>query len=392
MITDFTTAQKICLGAGRERLTTHDDVALPEASSGTLAAPVYAPADLPGFASSAMDGWIVSGDGPWRLADAIRTGDSPPTVPLAVGWARPICTGAPLPPGDGAILRTEHGASHDGVLTAIPGRSTQVRGKDIRPRAEEARAGDVLLPAGVRMTPAAAALAAASGVDTVTLRDKPIVRLVLVGSEIVSTGVPPAGRVRDAYGVPLPSLLEGYGATRPEVIRIPDDRDAAVAALSDPLPQLFISTGGSGRGMTDVVRTALEAIGAELLLDEVAMRPGHPVMLAARPDGALILCLPGNPLAAMTTLITLGLLVIDGMLGRPAPAPRYVLAGEDLDNPSDTSVRVVAYCLRDERAHPAPHQGTGMLRGLVIADGLAVVPPAGAREGEALLSVALPWR
>ena len=42
------------------------------------------------------------------------------------------------------------------------------------------------------------------------------------------------------------------------------------------------------------------------MIDGIAMRPGHPAVLAELPDGRFILGLPGNPLAAMMALCTVG--------------------------------------------------------------------------------------
>jgi molybdopterin molybdotransferase len=391
MSMNWAVARELCFRAGSERLTSSVEVPLCDAAAGTLARSVHALADLPGFASSAMDGWVVSGSGPWQLAEPILTGEAPSSAPLAPGWARPICTGAPVPPGSVAVLRTENGVALDDRVLAHPSTTTLVEGADIRPQGEEARTRELLLASGTRLTPAALALAAVSGIDTVTIRREPTVSLVLLGAEILTAGIPPAGHVRDAYGIPLPHLLGQQGAKVLDVLHVLDDSDATVAGFSRVGPQLIISTGGSSHGMTDHVRSALATLNAELLIDGVAMRPGHPVMLAVRPDGTLILCLPGNPLAAMTALLTLGLALIDGMLGRHLAVDQYVVAGQDMENRSELSVRVVAYRLEGGRAVLTPFQGSGMLRGLVAADGLAVVPARGARAGEAVLRIPLPW-
>ena len=120
------------------------------------------------------------------------------------------------------------------------------------------------------------------------------------------------------------------------------------------------------------------------------MRPGHPVMLARRPDGAQMLCLPGNPLAAMTALLTLGLPLIHGMLGRSPQEARHIIAGEDFENHTG-DLRVIAY--RFERGLPVASgfSGAGMLRGLAASAGLLLVPPGGVAAGEAVRHLPLPW-
>jgi molybdopterin molybdotransferase len=122
----------------------------------------------------------------------------------------------------------------------------------------------------------------------------------------------------------------------------------------------------------------------------VRMRPGHPVMVARLIDGRLMLCLPGNPLAAMLVLASLGVPLIDGMLGRPlAPLGAVVLA-HDVANLSG-STRLVAYRNTVDGAVPTARQGSGMLRGLAEADGVAVVPPGGVSAPDAIATIPLPW-
>ena len=80
-----------------------------------LAAPLTALTDLPLFDTSAMDGWAVSGDGPWLVSEGgIVAGEV--SGPLSAGTARHIATGAPVPGGASAVLRLEHGIVAGGVL------------------------------------------------------------------------------------------------------------------------------------------------------------------------------------------------------------------------------------------------------------------------------------
>jgi molybdopterin molybdotransferase len=131
-------------------------------------------------------------------------------------------------------------------------------------------------------------------------------------------------------------------------------------------------------------------LGATVLIDGVRMRPGHPVMVARLVDGRLMLCLPGNPLAAMLVLASLGVPLIDGMLGRPlAPLGRVGLA-HDMANLSG-STRLVAFRRTADGAVPTARQGSGMLRGLAEADGVAIVPAGGACAPDTVATLPLPW-
>ena len=385
------------LGAGLTGGT--ETVTLAEAVGRTLAAEVRSLTALPGFASSAMDGWAVNGDEPWTLGDAILAGDPPTTLPLAPGTARPIATGACVPAGTHGILRSEKGrlapATTAGtgpvlIRSAGTGADEPARGEHVRARGEECGLDERMLEPGCLLTVPRVALAAVTGHDTLTVTVAPTVELLLLGTEVIESGVPGPGQVRDAYSPEFPALLTGLGVRLGALRRLPDDLGQTVEAIRSSTATLVISTGGSARGPADHVRAALAALGASVLIDGVRMRPGHPVMLARLADGRLMLCLPGNPLAAMLVLASLGVPLIDGMLGRPLlPLGRVALA-HDIANLSG-STRLVAYRLTEDGAVPTARQGSGMLRGLAEADGVAVVPAGGACAPAPVATLPLPW-
>jgi molybdopterin molybdotransferase len=398
-MTEWTTARTIFHTVGAELARGSETVPLHEAAGRTLAGPLHSLTALPASATSAMDGWAVRGEEPWLLGDPILAGDPPTTTTLAAGTARPIATGGCVPPGAHGILRSEHGDVTPGATgttartlrrndRATPGEPAA--GEHVRARGEECGLDERLLEAGCVLTAPRLALAAVTGHDTVTVTVAPRLELMLLGSEVIESGLPGPGQVRDAYSPEFPALLAGMGVQVTARVRLPDDLAQTVAALRASTATLVISTGGSARGPADHVRAALAELGATLLIDGVRMRPGHPVMLARLPDGRLMLCLPGNPLAAMLVLASLGVPLIDGMLGRrPAALGRVHLAA-DIANLSG-STRLVAYRLTEHGAVPTARQGSGMLRGLAEADGVAVVPAGGALAPDPVGTLPLPW-
>ncbi|MCJ1715817.1 molybdopterin molybdotransferase MoeA [Curtobacterium sp. VKM Ac-2922] len=360
----------------------------------TLAADVRAPGAVPAHDGAAMDGWAVAGAPPWRLGAAIVAGAAPSTRTLEPGHARPVTTGAPVPPGTTSVVRSEDAHVDDTGRLVQDTVSTR---RHIRPAGEEVTLGDLLVRAGSVLTPPRAALAAASGVDRVSLAPAPTVRVAVLGDEIVGAGVPQPGQVRDVFTHTLPGILRSFGADPVGAVRVPDDRAATTAALAGTGARLVVTTGGTAGSSTDHVRGALDAIGAQLLLDRVEVRPGRPMLLARR-DDTLYLCLPGNPMAAMVGAVLLGEPLVAGLLGRPpAPTSTVRLA---VDVPNDRpGALVLAYVLddhpdgddRDHRAVPANRQTSAMLRGLADADGLMVVPTGGASAGDVVPTLRLPW-
>ncbi|MFR9790180.1 molybdopterin molybdotransferase MoeA [Streptomyces sp. MB22_4] len=363
-------------------------VPLGDALGLVLAAPLDALTDLPSFDTSAMDGWAVAGPGPWAVREeGVLAGHAQP-APLTDGEAVRIATGARVPADTTAVLRTEHGRTDaQGRLHAT---RDMVHGQDIRPRGQECRSGDQLLPVGTQITPAVLGLAAAAGYDTVTVVPRPRVEVLVLGDELLTEGLPREGLIRDALGPMLPPWLRALGAEVVAVRRVRDDAEVLRKAITAATADLVITTGGTAAGPVDHVHPTLERIGAELLVDGVEVRPGHPMLLARTKDDQHLVGLPGNPLAAVSGLLTLAEPLLRTLAARPAPEPYTLPLTEAVHgHPHDT--RLIPVVLRGDRAVPLHYNGPAMLRGVAAADALAVVPPGGARRGDEVELLDLPW-
>ncbi|GAA1061673.1 molybdopterin molybdotransferase MoeA [Agromyces bracchium] len=378
-------------------------VPLAEALGRVLAEPLVTAIPLPHFASAAMDGWAVCGPPPWRLrADTgdDAAGPAAAGVPAAAspagleaGEAVEIVTGAPVPPGADAVLRVEAGRVVEGILEPVgeTGRHDVDGRRHIRPAGAEAAIGDRLLEAGAVLTPPRIALAAGTGADDLAVRRRPRVALILTGDEVVESGVPESGQVRDSFRVAIPAALHALGAEVVAVHRVGDDEPTTRVALVADDVDLVVTTGGTGRSSADHVRTALAADGADLVVPGLATRPGGPTLLARLPDagGRLVLGLPGNPLAAMLGLVALGAPLLAAWTGTEA-ASRTVAAARALPGRAH-STGLVPATVAGAAATPVAHLGSGMLRGLAMADVVLVVPPGGVAEGASVEALPLPW-
>ncbi|MEV7287801.1 molybdopterin molybdotransferase MoeA [Streptomyces sp. NPDC093252] len=363
-------------------------VPLDTALGRTLATPLAALTDLPSFDTSAMDGWAVAGPGPWTVReDGVLAGHAP-AAPLADGEAVRIATGARVPPDATAVLRSEHGRPDD-KARLHPTREMS-HGQDIRPRGQECRTGDQLLPPGTLVTPAVLGLAAAAGYDTLTVVPRPRAEVLILGDELLTEGLPHDGLIRDALGPLLPPWLRALGAEVTALHRLGDDADALHKAITTSDAELIVTTGGTAAGPVDFVHPTLDRVGAELLVDGVRVRPGHPMLLARIGPGRHLVGLPGNPLAAVSGLLTLAEPLLRTLAARPAPQ-LYGLPLRDAvqGHPDDT--RLVPVLLRGEAAVPLRYQGPAMLRGIAAADALAVIPPGGAEAGQKTELLDLPW-
>ncbi|GAA3373390.1 molybdopterin-binding protein [Streptomyces sannanensis] len=383
-------ARNVASRAGRSAPGRTLRMVLGEALGHVLAEPLTALTDLPSFDTSAMDGWAVAGPGPWGLRDGggILAGRSVSGV-LADGEAVRIATGARVPPGVTAVLRTEHARTDEakGRLRAL---RSVVPGQDIRPRGQECRSGDQLLPAGALVTPAVLGLAAAAGYDELLVVPRPRVEILVLGDELLAEGLPHDGMVRDALGPMAGPWLRALGAEVLATRRLVDDADALFDAVTTSEADLVVTTGGTAAGPVDHVHPVLSKAGAELLVDGVAVRPGHPMLLARLASGRHLVGLPGNPLAAVSGLLTLVEPLLSTLAGRAPVDPSITPVRERVPgHPHDTRLVPVAY--RADGAVPLRYQGPAMLRGIAAADGLAVIPFGGAEPGDELGILDLPW-
>ncbi|MEV5964496.1 molybdopterin molybdotransferase MoeA [Kribbella sp. NPDC051952] len=335
---------------------------------GVLATPLVSPGNVPPVDRAAMDGFVVRGEGPWRVVGTIGVSCTT-AVALAEGEACGIVTGAAVPAGATSVVRSE-----DAVLVGNRLEGPADEGKHIRRAGEECRAGEQLLPAGVVVDSAVLGLAAAVGLDRLTVIPQPTVAAFITGEELVPRGPSGPGRVRDAIGPMLPGLITRAGGVVGQIRHLRDSRDELVAGLTATDAELILVSGSSAAGPADHLRPALNALGAELIVDGVACRPGHPQALAQLADGRLILGLPGNPFAALVAFLTLGVATINRMRGLDLPhLTRAPVPGGLACHP--TSTRLVPVRVTPQGAVPVGHSGSAMLRGVAAADALAVVDP-----------------
>jgi molybdopterin molybdotransferase len=376
-------ARNLAYAAGNVGRT--ETVALSDAHGRRLARGLSALCDLPHYVSSAMDGWAVSGNPPWRIVDSVSIG---------AGECRPIVTGAVLPPGATAVLRSEH-ASTDGwvVTTTSDARADEPRdGEHMRPSGTEAHAGETLIVAGTLLNPAHIALAASAGHDELLVATQPRVRLVLTGDEVVASGIPASGQVRDSFGPVLPSLVPQLGGVVTQTTHLHDSLAAMIGALSsDPTSHdVIITTGSTGSSSSDHLRHALDELGATILIDGIRMRPGGPSLLARLEDGRFVVGLPGNPLAAILGLLTIGQPLLAALTGAPSPRSFRVPVAADLSGRAGTSL-LVPYRLEGGLGVSTRWQSSSMMRGLAVSVGVLVCPPEGITAGADAEAFALPW-
>lgn len=343
-----------------------------------LAEDVVAGHDVPPFANSAMDGYLVAAGDAGRTLTI--TGESragtPAVGPPGDGEALRVSTGALVPDGAEAVIPVEQVTERDGAIVT---EAATAPGQHIRAAGEDVAAGTTILEAGTRLTAAEIGLAVIAGRATVRVTRRPRVTILATGDELIPPGEPLGpGQIHDSNALTLAALATSAGAevlARTHVRDTEQDtRDKLETALETS--DVVIVSGGVSVGPHDHVKPALEALGVTESFWRVALRPGKPTWFGTR-SGTVVFGLPGNPVSAMVTFL---------LFARPALAklqgadPTQTRIRASLTEPiprnpgRDEAVRVrLADTETGRQATPTGPQGSHQLTSMRGADGLALV-------------------
>ena len=346
-----------------------------------LAQDLTADIDLPPAHTAMMDGYAVFGQGPWRIVGELHAGNFLPY--LDTGCALKVSTGAHLPSHCSFVIPQEMATLFEGDVAS---KSSFTPGQHVRQPGDEAQAGERIAVAGTLLTPAIAGLAASSGIDEVLVYQPPTVAVIVTGSELATSGTPGPGQIRDSLSVQVTPWAQYLGATVASSVNC---ADALTNAIKTAEGDLVIVTGGSSFGERDYLRPALEQLGAIYVVSEIWMRPGHPSLLAKLPDGKLVAGLPGNPLAALVSFMTIVAPALRGLSGQSEYRMAQVPLAKDF---ACDRTRVVPIVLSTGMAEMTEFRGSAMLRGLSQADGLGVISPGENPPGTLIRVLPLPWR
>jgi molybdopterin molybdotransferase len=372
----WTAARQVAYEAGARAKAAAVRLPIVECDGATLADDLVALTDLPAFPTSSVDGWAVRGSAPWRIVGRVLAGNV--AEPLGGdGVCVEIATGAMVPADAEAVVRVEESTVADSHVTGAPRAE-----REWREPGDEARRGEVLLPAGAPVTPSAIGLAAACGYDTLAVTSKPTAAMLVFGDELLNQGPPANGRIRDSLGPQIPAWLARLGCHVTGVRGpIEDTLDSHVAALRGALDEgveLIATTGGTMHGPVDHLHPALAKLGASYVVNTVEVRPGFPMLLAAveREGGnTLIAGLPGNPQSAVIALLSLVAPALAGLHGRRLPELPSIDLAEPIPGRGHYTHLALVSRDADGAARPVSHVGSAMLRGLAQAAGFAVIAP-----------------
>lgn len=267
---------------------------------------VRSPRDVPPLPNSAMDGFAVS-------IDSLREGDLAELEEIGTAYAgRPfegrcgpgqcvrIMTGALIPDGADAVVMQEQAETGDNGRIRVDGNHRG--GENIRQSGEDVAKGDIVIDAGVRLSPADLGVLASLGLSQLQVKRKPVVAFFSTGDELVPVGEPlEPGKIHDSNRYTLYGMLSRMAVDIVDLGVVRDDPETMRDTLANAATRadLIISTGGVSVGEADYVKPALEALGSTEFW-KIAIKPGRPLTLG-QIDSSIFMGLPGNPVAVMVT-------------------------------------------------------------------------------------------
>lgn len=352
----------------------------------TLREDVYAERDNPPFDRVCMDGIAIAsasfsaGLREFRIQGTQAAGA--PAIELAAPThAIEVTTGAVLPKGADSVIPLEEYAVLGDVAT-VRRDASGAAFRNIARRGSDSRRDVPMLTAGIRVGAREIAVAAAAGLDRVSVARSPKIAVITTGDELVAPGRPIEDhQVRDSNAYALRAALREHGVTDIDSEHVADDLGVLEQRLRRQLAahDLLVVTGGIAHGKLDLVRTALAAAGVRQVVHQVAQRPGKPMWFGVGPDAQAVFGLPGNPVAALTCLRRYVVPAIARALGAaPLPPQRIALA-----SPAPGARRLahfVPVVLRHDdvggvAAVPRTTHGSGDFLALAGTDGFVELPP-----------------
>ncbi len=362
-------------------------VALEEAFGRVLADDVVALRTQPPFINSAMDGYAL------RAADTA----SPPVSlrvigeaaagrafdgEVGAGEAARIFTGAPVPRGaDAVVIQEEAQREGDRIALSVPA----TVGDNLRPAGLDFAEGELLLPAGRRLTPRDVALAAAANHVALPVRRSARVAILATGDELVAPGetLGPS-QIVASNNFTVAGIVEACGGVPIDLGIAGDDLSALDAAIHEALDaeaDVFVTLGGASVGDHDLVQKALIAAGMELGFWKIAMRPGKPLMHGRLGD-LIVLGLPGNPTSSTICAILFLRPLIMALHGEPeagADPTQVARLALDMNANGPRQDYARSALARDADgvliATPAKAQDSSLVKVMAGADGLIIRPP-----------------
>ncbi|MBS4212165.1 MULTISPECIES: molybdopterin molybdotransferase MoeA [Neobacillus] len=349
----------------------------------TCDVPHFDRAPYDGFAVRAIDTQNASQANPveFEVIDHIGAGMIS-NMTVTENQAVRIMTGAIMPEGTDAVVMFEVAKTYekDGKPFMSIKRSFK-KGDNVSFRGEDAKEGEVLVKKGTLINPGIQAMLATFGYKHVPAAKKPIVGLFATGTELLDVGDPLVpGKIRNSNSHMIAAQIERVGGIVHYFGKLPDEFDTCFEAVKNAVNKvdLLITTGGVSVGDFDYLPEIYEKLGAEVLFNKVAMRPGSVTTVASH-NRKLLFGLSGNPSACYVGFELFARPILRRMLFSEKPHLRKEQAILEVDflkaNPFTRFVRSSVFIENGRlKVTPSGLDKSNIIMSLAGANSLAILP------------------
>lgn len=286
-----------------------EKINLNESDYRRLAVPIIAKHNIPSFDKSPYDGFALrsvdtaeaSRDNPveFEVVEHIGAGQVPQKA-LKNGQATRIMTGAQIPVGADCVAMFEICRAYEKnnqPFFSIKRRMS--KNQNIIGEGTEVLEGEVLIEEGTLINPGVKALLATFGYHEIEVAKKPVIGVIATGTELleVDEELQP-GKIRNSNAPMIASQIIRAGGICNYYGKLADEFESSYQAVKDALDEvdILITTGGVSVGDFDLMPDIYKELGADVLFNKIAMRPGS-VTTAAVIGDQLLFGLSGNPSA-----------------------------------------------------------------------------------------------
>lgn len=371
----------------------HEPVPLSAAAGRILRTALRAERDSPPFDRVAMDGIAFArGAGNrrrFRIA-GIQAAGAPVLALSSEADCFEVMTGAVMPRGCDTVVPVEQVETADGHAGLRPGCEV-APWRHVHRRGADARAGDVLLPAGTRLAAPELAIAASAGHAELQVSRAPRIAILTTGDELVEPGEPILEhqvRRSNAYGLAGALTLAGFAPAAN--LQLPDREDAISAALAAALEQhdVLVLSGGVSAGRFDFVPGVLASLGVQAAFHGIAQRPGRPMWFGSSASGTLVFALPGNPVSVLVCLARYVVPALGRLVAMSSQTPPQVALSRDFTFEKRLACFLPVALGYDQQgrtlAEPRPTGGSGDFIALAGTDGFVELPAGPATHAAGL--------
>jgi len=358
-----------------------EEVDLLQSTGRILAQPVLADRDFPPFDRATMDGIAIGSRAfgqdvrQFRITD-VQAAGHPQKQLTNRGNCIEIMTGAMLPIGADVVIRYEDLTITDGIAyvnlnEVTPYQNVHLQGTDKKSR-------ELLVPAGIKITPAIIAIMASVGMAVVPVYRLPRVAVCSTGDELVAvTEQPLAHQIRQSNSYMLLAGLAQEGIIA-DKYHLPDEPAAMaqqMAVMIDDYDVLLFS-GAVSKGKFDYLPQVLQQLGMQTIFHSIAQKPGKPLLFGKVENKALVFGFPGNPVSTWVCFQLYFKAWLYQSLGIQVPVVKAALSRGVNFKPALTHHVLVRLINKEGRllAEPVDTSTSGDMVNLMQAEGFLSLP------------------